>query len=78
MAQYQITVNSELLHHLFLKNTKDSGMAELLESVLNQILQAQVTEQLEAEYYERTYTCKGYRNGTYPHTLSTRVGSLIL
>ena len=23
MAQYQITVNSELLHHLFEKNTKD-------------------------------------------------------
>jgi len=30
-------------------------MAELLESVLNQILQAQATEQLRAEYYERTY-----------------------
>lgn len=78
MAQYQITVNSELLHHLFLNNTKDSGMAELLESILNQILKAQATEQLEAEYYERTDTRKGYRNGTYPHTLSTRVGSLIL
>ena len=78
MAQYQITVNSELLHHLFLKNTKDSGMAELLESVLNQILQAQATEQLHAEYYERTDDRKGYRNGTYPHTLSTRMGSLIL
>ena len=78
MAQYQITLNSELLHHLFLKNTKDSGMAELLESVLNQILKAQTTEQLQAEYYERTDNRKGYRNGTYPHTLSTRVGSLTL
>ncbi len=78
MAQYQITVNSELLHHLFEKNTKDSGMAQLLESILNQILQAQATEQLEADYYERTDTRKGYRNGTYPHTLSTRVGSLTL
>jgi len=53
-------------------------MAELLESILNQILKAQATEQLEAEYYERTDTRQGYRNGTYPHTLSTRVGSLIL
>ncbi len=78
MAQYQITVNSELLHHLFLNNIKDSGMAELLESVLNQILKAQATEQVNAEYYERTDDRKGYRNGTYPHTLSTRVGSLIL
>jgi len=53
-------------------------MAQLLESILNQILQAQATEQLEADYYERTDTRKGYRNGTYPHTLSTRVGSLTL
>jgi len=71
-AQYQVTEVFKLLHHLFLNNTKDSGMAELLESVLNQILKAQVTEQLEAEYYERTNDRKGYRNGTYLHTLSTR------
>jgi putative transposase len=76
MAQYQITVNSELLHHLFQKNTKDSGMAQLLESIVNQILQAQATQALEAHYYERTDTWKGYRNGTYPYTLVTRVGSL--
>jgi len=78
MAQYQITEIFELLHHLFLKNTKELGMAEFLESVLNQIIKAQATGQLEAEYYERTNTRQGYRNGTYPHTLSTRVGSLTL
>jgi|LFRM01.1.fsa_nt_gb hypothetical protein len=33
MAQYQITVNEELLHQLFLGNKKDSGVAALLESV---------------------------------------------
>jgi putative transposase len=54
MAQYKITVNQELLHQLFLGNNKDSGVAALLESVLNQILQAQATEQLKAEPYERT------------------------
>jgi len=53
-------------------------MAKLLESVLKQILKAQATEQLEAEYYERTHTCKGYRNGTSFPTLTTRVGSIIL
>lgn len=78
MAQYQITVNQELLHRLFLTNNKDSGVAALLESVLNQILQAQATEQLEAEPYERTSERKGYRNGTYPHQLTTRVGTLTL
>lgn len=78
MAQYQITVNQELLHRLFLSDNKDSGVAALLESVLNQILQAQATEQLEAEPYERTEVRKGYRNGTYPHKLTTRVGTLTL
>ena len=39
MAQYQITKIFELLHHLFKKNTKDSGIEQILESVLNQILQ---------------------------------------
>lgn len=78
MAQYQITVNQELLHRLFLSDNKDSGVAALLESVLNQILQAQATEQLEAEPYERTEERKGYRNGIYPHKLTTRVGTLTL
>jgi len=60
MAQYQINVDSQLLHQLFLGNTQDSGVAKLLESVLNQILQAQVTEQLEAQRYERTENRQGY------------------
>jgi len=53
-------------------------VSKLLESVLNQILQAQATEQLRAKAYERTEERQGYRNGTYPHSLTTRVGSLIL
>jgi len=78
MAQYQITVDSQLLHQLFLGNSQDSGVAKLLESILNQVLQAQVTEQLEAERYERTDKRKGYRNGFYPHQLHTRVGTMTL
>jgi len=78
MAQYQITVNQELLHQLFLSNNKDSGIAALMETVLNQILQAQATEQLQAEPYERTVERKGYRNGSYPHQLTTRVGTITL
>jgi putative transposase len=50
----------------------------LLESVLNQVLQAQATEQLRAEPYERTEERKGYRNGTYPHQLTTRIGTITL
>jgi putative transposase len=78
MAQYQITVDSQVLHQLFLTKSKDSGVSALLESVLNQILQAEATEQLQAEPYERTDERQGYRNGSYPHKLTTRVGTLTL
>lgn len=78
MAQYQITVDSEILHHLFLKDAKDSGMAKLLESVLNQVLEAQVTEQIGADRYERTESRQAYRNGSRIRPLSTRVGTIHL
>jgi transposase-like protein len=75
MAQYQITVDDEILKGLF---QQDGGVAKLVEQVLNQILQAQVTEQLKAAPYERTEARQGYRNGTLPRTLTTRVGRLVL
>jgi len=78
MAQYQITLDSEVLHHLFLKDAKDSGMAKLLESVLNQVLEAQVTEQIGADRYERTESRQAYRNGSRIRPLSTRVGTIHL
>lgn len=49
-----------------------------MEQVLNQISQAQATEQLKAHPYERTEERQGYRNGTLPHTLLIGVGSLNL
>ncbi|WP_024985211.1 IS256 family transposase [Brevibacillus borstelensis] len=78
MAQYQISVDSKLLHQLFLGNSQDAGVAKLLESVLNQVLEAQATEQLRAEPYERTENRQGYRSGSYPHQLTTRVGTITL
>lgn len=78
MAHYQINVDQELLQQLFLGNAQDAGVAKLLESVLNQVLQAQVTEQVEAQRYERTDSRLGYRNGSYPHQLHTRVGTITL
>lgn len=76
MAQYQVTVDSDLLHQLFFR--QDEGMARLLEQVLNQVLEAQVTEQLKAAPYERTEGRQGYRNGHRPRTLTTRVGRTVL
>jgi len=58
----------------FLKGVKDEGMTKLLESVLNQVLQAQAAEQIKAEPYERTEEREDYRNGYYKRRLETRVG----
>src|SRR5690625_4147302 len=78
MAQYKITVDSKVLHQLFLGNSQDEGMQALLESVLNQVLDAQVTEQLGAERYECIDDRQGYRNGSYPRGMTTRVGGITL
>ncbi|MCI0183416.1 hypothetical protein MM817_01693 [Acidibacillus sp. S0AB] len=50
----------------------------MLEQVVNQVLQAQATEQIQAQPYERADERQGYRNGTRPHPLTTRVGTLTL
>src|SRR5690606_25592536 len=75
MAQYQITVDGEMLHQLF---RGDEGVGKLLECVLNQVLEAQVSEHVKAEPYERTHERAGYRNGYRERELKTRVGTLEL
>ena len=78
MAHYQITLDSTILHQLFLGGTGDSGMKTLLESILNQVLQSQATEQVSAAPYERSQERQDQRNGFYPRTMQTRVGTLTL
>ena len=63
MAQINITLNTELLHGLFSKDGKDDAFSNLLETILNQVLEAQSTEQLGAGPYERTEERTAYRNG---------------
>jgi transposase-like protein len=53
-------------------------MKMLLEQIINQILEQQRTEQINAELYERTDNRKAYRNGYKTRKLNTRVGNLIL
>src|SRR5262249_12897481 len=71
----QITLSGETLHGLL---QGDSGLARLLEQVLNQVLEAQVSEQIGATRYERTALRQGYRNGVRPRQLTTRIGRLTL
>ncbi|MDN5294035.1 MAG: putative transposase [Eubacteriales bacterium] len=75
MAQYQVPVDSEVLQQLF---SRDDGLARLVEQILNQILAAQVPEQLKAKPYERPEERQGYRSGHRQKPLVTRIGRLVL
>lgn len=76
MAEYEIKVSEALLSNL-LSGGKE-GLGELVESVLNQVLEAQAEEQLGAGRYERSEGRTGYRNGYRPRQLYSRVGPLTL
>lgn len=75
MAGYEISVGTDLLPGLL---SGQDGLAKRVETVLNQILEAQVTETLGATRHERTDERTGYRNGYRPRTLYTRVGPVML
>lgn len=75
MAGYDINVGRDLLPELL---SGQNGLAQLVEAVLNQILEAQVTETLGAERHERSDERQGYRNGYRARTLYTRVGPVTL
>ena len=75
MTDYEIKLPGELLSSLMSENT---GFAQLLGSVLNQVLEAQATEQIGADRYERNADRGGYRNGVRTRVLYTRVGPVTL
>ena len=75
MAHLQVTIDTDKLKDLF---ATDEGMAALAEQILNQVLDAQMTEHLQAKPYERTDRRQGYRNGYRPRKFTTRVGTLTL
>ena len=51
MTDYEIKLPKDLLSSLMAEST---GFAQLLGSVLNQVLEAQATEQIGADRYERS------------------------
>jgi transposase-like protein len=68
VTQYQITLSDETVHGLF---KEDGAMVILVEQVLNQVFEAEVTETLQAKPYERTEERQGYRNAFKPRTMIT-------
>jgi len=75
MATVEITIDDQKIQDLL---QSDQGMAALLQPILNQLLQAEMTEHLRAEPGERTTERRGWRNGSYERRLTTRVGTLEL
>lgn len=78
MTQINVTLDSEILHGLFTSSGKDDAFAKLLESILNQVLNAQASEQLGADRYERSDERSGYHNGFRMRSMTTRVGTIEL
>lgn len=77
MAQLNITLNQEEILQL-MASDREGAFKELLAKSLNQLLQAESTEQLKAEPYERSDERTDSRNGSYTRTLTTRLGSIEL
>lgn len=75
MTDYDLKINRTKLLDLL---SRDDAMAELVSTVLNQVLEAEMKDHLGAEHHERSDTRTGYRNGYRTRTLTTRVGPLIL
>ena len=76
MANIDVTLNPDLLTNLL--SDSGEGMKKLVESVLNQVLEAQMVDHLGADRHERSSDRTGYRNGYRERQLTTRVGTLIL
>jgi putative transposase len=53
-------------------------LREIVERVLQELLETEMTEHIGAAPYERTENRNGHRNGHKPRTLRTRVGTLKL
>jgi putative transposase len=76
MTQDHRRVDAELVQEVLLD---DPGfLREIVERMVQQILEVQMSEHIGAAPYERTTERKGHRNGHKPRALRTRVGTLNL
>jgi putative transposase len=76
MARDHRRVSEELAQEILLD---DSGfLRQIVERVLQELLESEMTEHIGAAPYERSATRTGQRNGYKPRTLRTRVGTLNL
>ena len=64
---------SDLLQEVF---SSKEGMKQVLPYLLGQAMSAELAAHVGAAHHERTDSREGYRNGTKPRRLKTRVGEL--
>lgn len=77
MAQLNITLNQDEILQL-LSESREDAFKKLFQDSLNSILQAESTQQLKAEKYERSEERTDSRNGCRERQLTTRIGTLDL
>lgn len=75
MARSNIDGFGGLLQRVF---REEDGLRMFLQAMAQQVLQTEVGQHLVAAPHERSQRRKGYRNGTKPRRLNTRVGELEL
>jgi putative transposase len=76
MAHHNRKVDEQMVQGILLD---DPGfLKEIVERVLQELLEAEMTEHIGAAPYERAQNRKGHRNGYKPRALRTRVGTLNL
>ena len=74
MATIEVTIDDEQIEAI----SDGDGLAALVQAVLNQVLEAEMTDHLKATPHERTDERQGVRNGYYERELLMRVGPIQL
>ncbi len=76
MTRNEIKPSVAAVQDLFAQ--RSDGLREIVRAVMQEVLEAEMTDALGAEKSERTSGRVGYRSGYYTRTLVTRVGKLEL
>jgi putative transposase len=76
MTQDHRRLNAQTVQGILLDDP--DFLHEIVERVLQELLEAEMTQHIGAAPHERTNTRMGHRNGHKPRTLRTRVGTLNL
>ena len=76
MAHGNRKVDEQMVQGILLEDP--AFLKEIVERVLQELLESEMTEHIGAAPYERSASRAGHRNGYKPRTLRTRVGTLNL